>query len=80
MNFKLITELPTWWILFCILAGLAYAYLLYRRNHSFDGIHKWLRTTLFAFRALAIFILSLLLLTPLIKSFSREKEKPLLII
>ena len=80
MNFKLITELPTWWILFCILAGLAYAYLLYRRDHSFDGIHKWLRTTLFAFRALAVFILSLLLLTPLIKSFSREKEKPLLII
>ncbi len=80
MNFKLITELPTWWILFCIIAGLAFAYLLYRRDHSFDGIHKWLRKTLFAFRAMAVFILSILLLTPLIKSFSREKEKPLLII
>lgn len=80
MNFKLITELPTWWVLFCILAGFGYAFVLYRKDSSFDGVHQWLKTTLFAFRTIVVFILSLLLLTPLIKTFSREKEKPLLIL
>ena len=80
MNFQLITELPSWWIIFCLLIGFGYAFLFYRGDHSFDGVNKWLRFLLFAFRALVVFILTLLLLSPLIKSFSREKEKPLLII
>ena len=80
MNVKLITELPAWWIFICLLAGIAYAFILYRRDPSFDGVHKWMRTMLFILRAAAIFILSVLLLTPLIKTFIREKEKPLIIL
>ena len=80
MNIQLITELPTWWILFCLLIGLSYAFLLYRRDHSFDGIHRWLKGILFALRSIVVFVLALLLLTPLIKTFVREKEKPIVII
>ena len=80
MNIQLITELPTWWIIICFFAGIAYAFILYRRDHSFDGIHKWLRGFLFILRAIAVFILAILLLTPLIKTFIREKEKPIVII
>ena len=80
MNIQLITELPTWWILFCLLTGIGYAFLLYRRDHSFDGIHRWLKGILFALRSIVVFVLALLLLTPLIKTFVREKEKPIVII
>ncbi len=80
MNFQLITELPSWWIIFCLLIGVGYAFLFYRGDQAFDGVKKWLRFLLFFFRALVVFILTLLLLSPLIKSFIREKEKPLLII
>ncbi|MFN8165260.1 MAG: hypothetical protein U0X76_03580 [Bacteroidia bacterium] len=79
MNFKFLTELPLWWVLVCLLAGIGGAFLLYGKDHSFDNIHKWLRRLLFVLRALLLFFLSILLLSPLIKTFTREKEKPLLI-
>lgn len=80
MNIQLITELPAWWIFVCFLVGVAYAFLLYRRDHSFESVHRWLRAVLFGLRTVVVFILAVLLLTPLIKSFSREKEKPIIII
>ncbi len=80
MNIQLITELPAWWILVCFFVGVAYAFILYRRNHSFDGIHRWLKGILFSLRALVVFLLSILLLTPLIKTFISEKEKPIVVI
>ncbi len=80
MNIQLITELPAWWIIICFFAGLLYAYLLYRRDTTFDGIHVWLKRVLFALRTLAVFILAILLLSPLIKTYSREKEKPVIVI
>jgi len=80
MNIQLLTDLPSWWIIVCFLAGLTYAFILYRRDHLFDGVHKWLRTFLFSLRTLVVFILAVLLLTPLIKTFTREKEKPVVII
>jgi len=52
MNIQLITELPAWWIIICFIAGLAYAFFLYRRDNSFDGIHVWLKRFLFALRTL----------------------------
>ncbi|MBL0102689.1 MAG: hypothetical protein IPP51_02300 [Bacteroidetes bacterium] len=80
MNFQFLTELPTWWVFVCLLAGLAAGFVLYRNDHSFDGVHRWLRRLLFVLRSALVFFLCLLLLTPLIRTFTREKEKPLLII
>ncbi len=80
MNIQFLTELPTWWVLICLLAGFLYALVLYRKDHSFDSIHPWLRRLLFGLRAVLVFFLALLLLTPLLKTLTREKEKPVIII
>lgn len=80
MKFQLITEQPSWWIILCILLGLGYAFLLYRNDKSLDSFSPWLKRLLFAFRTITVSILAFLLLTPLIKTFSRESEKPILIL
>ncbi len=80
MNIQFLTELPTWWVLICLAAGFLYALVLYRKDHSFDSIHPWLRKLLFGLRAVLVFFLALLLLTPLLKTLTREKEKPVIII
>lgn len=80
MNIHFLTELPLWWLAVCAIAGFVYAYVLYRKDHSFDNVHPWLRKILFGLRAFLIFCLSVLLLTPLIKTMFREKEKPIIIV
>ncbi len=80
MPFQLITEKPFWFILFCLLLGAAYAIILYRNDKSLNEIQPWLKKTMTALRFVLIALLSFLLLTPLIKTISREKEKPLIII
>ncbi len=80
MNIQFLTELPTWWVLICLAAGFLYALVLYRKDHSFDSIHPWLKRLLFGLRAVLVFFLALLLLTPLLKTLTREKEKPVIII
>lgn len=80
MNIQFLTELPTWWVLICLAAGFLYAFVLYRKDHSFDSVHPWMRKFLFALRGILVFFLCILLLTPLLKTLTREKEKPLIII
>ena len=80
MNIQFLTELPTWWVLICLAAGALYAFVLYRKDESFDSVHPWLKKALFSLRALLVFFLSLLLLTPLLKTLTREKEKPVIIL
>ncbi len=80
MNVQLLTSLPSWWIIICLLIALGYAFILYRRDHLFDSVHKWLKTFLFSLRTIVVFILAVLLLTPLIRTFTREKEKPVIVI
>ena len=80
MNIQFLTELPTWWVLICLAAGFLYAFLLYRKDSAFDSIHPWLRKALFALRGILVFFLAVLLLTPLLKTLTREKEKPVIII
>jgi hypothetical protein len=80
MNFSFVTALPGWWILVCAIAGFLYAFFLYRRETAFDNNGKWLVRTLFLLRSVLVFFLCLLLLTPLIKTFTHEKEKPIVVI
>ncbi len=80
MNIQFLTELPTWWVLICLVAGFIYAFLLYRKDNAFDSIHPWMRKLLFALRTVLVFFLAILLLTPLLKTLTREKEKPVIII
>ena len=66
-----------WWALACLTLGLLGAWLLYKQPTS---LNKVFRYVLFAIRALAVFIISLLLLAPLIKTVSYKPEKPLVLI
>jgi len=66
-----------WWALACLLLGCLYAWLMYRQPVD---LSKQFRYILFALRALAVFITSLLLLAPLVKSISYQSQKPLVLV
>ena len=66
-----------WWTPVCLLLGLLYAWLMYRQPVS---VGKAVRYGLFAVRALTIFLLSFLLIAPLIRSIAYNPQKPLILI
>jgi len=77
---NIITEYPIWLSVFCILAGIAYAAILYFRDKRLAEINKWLIRLMAFFRFIVITLLAFLLLSPLLKSVVREVEKPVIII
>lgn len=77
---SIVFEYPSWFILFCLLAGSAYAFLLYRKDKKFSELSIWAIRSMAAFRFLSVSILAFLLLSPLIKSVNREVEKPVIIL
>jgi hypothetical protein len=66
-----------WWTPVCLLLGVLYAWLFYRQPVS---LGKTARYGLFAARALAVFILSFLLIAPLVRSVAYNSQKPLILI
>jgi hypothetical protein len=66
-----------WWTVGCLALGLLYSFLLYKQPFS---ISKSWRIALFAIRAIAVFMLSFLLLAPLIKSVNKHLQKPLILV
>ncbi|GAC1301338.1 MAG: hypothetical protein NVSMB24_03960 [Mucilaginibacter sp.] len=66
-----------WWVPVCLLLGLTYAWLFYRKPLSPD---KKFRYLLFTFRAITVSFIALLLLSPLVKSVSYNPQKPLILI
>lgn len=73
-------QYPSWYILLCILLGLAYAFVLYFRSTVFGEQSKWLNIGLGVIRFLTVTFLAVLLLTPLLKSVVREVKKPVVVI
>src|SRR5690242_16661867 len=69
-----------WLILLCLAAGILYAFILYRKDSAFGEINTWLRRLMFVFRALVVALIALFLLSPMIKSITRQVEKPIVII
>ncbi len=80
MKFQLISEYPIWLSGLCLLTGAAYAFLLYYREKTLYDISKYLKIALFSFRFLAVAIIAFLLLGPLLKSWTKTVEKPILIL
>lgn len=80
MNISIITEYPSWFIIFCLLAGLAYALLLYRRENLLGEVSSLFKKFLFAFRFITVSLLCFLLLGPMIRSITRDVEKPIIIL
>ncbi len=79
MNFSLYTDYPLWFILFCFLAGAAYAFILYRNEKRFDETKPWVRISLPILRFLVVTLLAFFLLSPLLRNISTTIEKPILI-
>lgn len=77
---NIITESPSWFILFCLFAGALYALILYRKDKKFAEVNPWLIRLMTAFRFIVVTILCFLLLSPLLKTVSRTTEKPLIVI
>jgi len=66
-----------WWTPVCLLLGLLYAWLMYRQPVS---LGKGARYGLFALRTIAVFIISFLLIAPLVRSIAYNPQKPLVLI
>src|ERR1051325_10952468 len=80
MGFNIITEKPFLYIIFCIALGVGISFILYRKDRTLNDLHPWIKRTLATLRAIVITFIAFLLLTPLLKSISREKEKPIVIV
>ncbi|MFD2326336.1 hypothetical protein [Mucilaginibacter galii] len=66
-----------WWTPVCLLLGVLYAWLMYRNPVSISSGGRWLLSGL---RALAVFLIAFLLVSPLIKSVTYQPQKPLVLI
>lgn len=75
MDIPLKSDFPLWFIVLALLAGLAYASVLYVQNKRFR-FGTALTTFLFALRTIAITVISFLLLSPMIRSIKTHFQKP----
>jgi hypothetical protein len=66
-----------WWLPAGLLLGLAYAWLMYRKPVD---LSKNLRYILAVIRAVTVFFITVLLISPLVKSVKYEPQKPLVVI
>ncbi|MEM6967370.1 MAG: hypothetical protein AAF573_21580 [Bacteroidota bacterium] len=73
-------QYPTWYILFCALLGLGVATLLYFRDQTFREQSKQLNWILGGIRFLSVTLISMLLLSPLLKSLINETKKPVIVL
>lgn len=80
MNFSLVTTQPIWFLVFCILLGWGGATLLYRKSPLVGEVSRLTGRILFGTRFLLLTLLSFLLLEPMLRTLTREVEKPLVII
>ncbi len=79
MNWNIITDSPSWFIIFCLLLGILYALALYYREKK-NEFPSWLKLIMGFIRFLVISTISFLLLSPFIRSVFSAVEKPLIII
>ena len=66
-----------WWTPACLLLGILYAWLMYRNPVNISSGSRWFLAIL---RALAVFLIAFLLVSPLIKSVTYQPQKPLVLI
>ncbi len=75
----LLTELPLYFVFFCIAAGVGYAMLLYRKDSKLNAVSKLLKRGLFTLRFFAVSIIAFLLLAPVVKNIGSTIEPPLIV-
>jgi hypothetical protein len=72
MRSELIFQTPYWFIIFCVLAGLAYAWLLYQPQPAWG---KKLNYALAAVRGIVVALICFLLLSPLVRRTQTSVDK-----
>jgi hypothetical protein len=77
---NLIFQYPAWWALACVALGLAYAAVLYYREKTFKDQPRYLVRIMAVLRFLLVTLLSLLLLSPLLRSLLVETQKPVIVV
>jgi len=71
---------PWWYVLFCLITGVLYAYIMYFREKKFSDYSIWLKRTMALLRFMAVGLITFLLLVPFIKSVQEELKLPVLVI
>lgn len=77
---NLIFQYPAWWALACVALGLAYAAVLYYRDKTFKDQPRYLVRIMAVLRFVLVTLLSLLLLSPLLRSLLVETQKPVVVV
>jgi hypothetical protein len=67
-------------MLFCLALGIAYGVLMYFRDKRFSEYSAWLRRGLAIIRSLGVALISLLLLSPFIRTIKEDIKTPLIVI
>lgn len=83
MSSSLSFQYPVWFLLLCLLAGAAYAAVLYYRDTTFDektSGSRWWKYAMAAFRFVAVTVLAVLLLSPFIRTRNTKQFKPVVAI
>ncbi len=70
-------QVSGWWTPVCLLVGVLYAWLMYRQPVNLSDKVRYLLAVL---RAIAIFLIAFLLVSPLIKTVTYQPQKPLVLI
>lgn len=73
-------QYPSYYIIFCVLAGLVLAALLYYKSNFFRDQSKQLNIPLGVLRFLGVTLIGLLLLAPIIKRLFTETKAPIVVI
>jgi hypothetical protein len=79
LGIQLVTGYSLWLLPLCLAAGAGYAAILYYRNKSED-FSRSLIWFLSVFRFLTVSLIAFLLLSPMVKTIIRTKEKPTVVI
>ncbi len=77
---NLISELPLYYLILCLAVGLGYAYLLYRNEKKKETFSNSILYTLFTLRFFSVLMISLMLMSFLMKRNINQTEKPLIIL
>jgi len=80
LNLELLFEQPSWLIALCVAIAALLAFFLYRKDRLNKHLSLWTRIGLGTLRFIALFLLSLFLLHPLIKTIQNEIEDPIIVI
>ncbi|MFM2392939.1 MAG: hypothetical protein RLZZ546_921, partial [Bacteroidota bacterium] len=76
---KISLQYPGWFLAFCVLAGVAYSFLLYKNESRFSENPSWVKRLMALLRFFSIFFITLLLLSPIIKSLKEDKKDPIIL-